>query len=104
MKVLIINDGTRALAKAMLCHAIDIQHAGIEMVNCANEMRQFDPCTKGDIFALKAACRDEPNQAQCDIGEHYGAMAPAFYLNKQITTIAPHKKQRRGKFKRSGKR
>ena len=28
------------------------------------------------------------------------AQAPSFYINKNIQTIAPHKKQRRNKFKR----
>ena len=45
----------------------------------------------------------EPEPIVIDDCEHYGAMAPAIYLNKQIDKVAPHKKFKRGKFKRSNK-
>ena len=113
MNILIIDDNShlRALTKALLSSVIGIQHAGIKMVNCVNEIRQFDPCTRGDIIALEAAYELNyfSHKMDYELNEdwncpHSNAMAPAIYLNKQIGTVAPHKRFKRGKFKRSSKR
>lgn len=96
MDVLVIGDnssGIIALTKALLSATIGVQLSSIDMIN---SMKQGEPCTKFDIRALLEA----KDQALTGVDEHEGAIAPAFYINKNNHTIAPHKKQRRGKFKR----
>ena len=66
-------------------------------------LRQWDPCTEDDIFRLEVEYRVMPNQLQYDPGSQFNAKAPAIYLDKQIDKVAPHKKSKRGKFKRSSR-
>ena len=58
----------------------------------------------GDSFSMSVDmgnCLSElKRQSECHIKEDSSAQAPKLYINQNIQTIAPHKKAKRGKFKR----
>lgn len=99
MKVVVIDTVTphaKAMVIALSRAFADMEVAVMNMGKESAQLRQASELAVKEVFNL---CKS-PEAKVAVPNEHANAQAPAFYINKNNHTIAPHKKRGRGKFKR----